>query len=1216
MSGPPGTTFVQWGTGFSANGTATLHFKKPDGAEEPPLKVQLDANGHFEIPYESPWNKPAGTYTWWGVDNKTGKISNHVSYTIENPSASALSGKVYDLKTGKVVPGAEVKVGSRSAISDSTGAYSIPSVPSGQYTARVSKSGYALLSEPLAVPQGSTVRQDFTLAPEGMGLCVTGVYSKYYGHSFFLDGLDHNVAQVANVNWAGKAPGKVRFTTPKGTYDVATTTDKASKVFNMGEEFGPCGTLRVKAIAADGTPSPEFTADLTVMSNPFDVFAPLFLFAEGGPEFSYNVSGGINPRFFKGGVDAGTIPKDIPLFGGEAFGLDFIPKLSAEVDSSGKAKLAFDWGDAEVCKIFEKEYGSKHDLKKISELLERYKQMGKIDKRWFPQASFGGFDFLIYPYVSANGEYSEAHCAWDWGGSFKIAIGFEGSRTWPAIFMAGPVPVPVYGKLASSVTFDVGGELLQLEPFEGQMLFNLDPKVRGSLGVGVDSVFAVEGWVGGGAEYEYRLDGSSNSWDIGVFINGGASVYSLLFNFEAEALRYEWHTDGVAGRVRTALPEMGPVTPKLVARDYLSRGSYARFAGGVDAREKTVMKNGLSTPTTLAAVETSIFPYSEPVMAAGGSRLHLAWLTDNAARSDINRTLAVSSVYNGTAWSTPVAIEDDGTPDFHPDLLAFSNGAVFAAWEDGKSVLPDTATFEDMAASLDISVARFNPTTGAWGAARKLTNNVTLDRSPRISGAASNKLLLTWIANIANDLRGSDAKPNTLRFSTFDGTSWAPAGNARQVPYGIIQYDLLYDGVKGHAVFSLDTDHDPKTVDDRELFRMVYASGAWGALQRLTTNSVPDDNPRLAVTPDGGVLLTWLKKGKLQSVENFNFSAPVTVLADEYSSNLADYRLCSTANGRVALTWVEPSGYASDIHAVFYDPVFNVWGSPKKLTDDPEIERALAPAFYGEKMLTVVYNRTAVSVQEQTHTTLTGKEVVVATPIPVSTDLYMVQLKAAGDLALESETFVTTPINPSPGEPLTLKATVVNNGELAAKDFEVAFYAGDPAQGGPEIGRKRVSQVLKPGASTGVELTWKLPASPPARISAVVDPEGTLEDRNRANNKVKRSTTLPDLAVGTMSFDKLTDSLVGVKARVVNLGSVASTETNVRFRKNSTTGAILSTQAVPVLDPGESYEALIRVNPENFAEGDMVIHAVVDEGKTVPEYDETNNAGYVVIERN
>jgi hypothetical protein len=83
MSGPPGTTFVEWGTDFTPNSTATLHFKKPDLTEYPTRQVDLDSIGHFEITYTAPWNKPPGTYTWWAINDTTGGKSNEVSYVIE-----------------------------------------------------------------------------------------------------------------------------------------------------------------------------------------------------------------------------------------------------------------------------------------------------------------------------------------------------------------------------------------------------------------------------------------------------------------------------------------------------------------------------------------------------------------------------------------------------------------------------------------------------------------------------------------------------------------------------------------------------------------------------------------------------------------------------------------------------------------------------------------------------------------------------------------------------------------------------------------------------------------------------------------------------------------------------------------------------------------------------------------------------------------------------
>jgi len=82
MSGPPGTTFTEWGTGFSPNSTATLHFEKPDGTEYPTSSQTIDSIGHFEITYTAPMDKPAGVYTWWAIDGPTGTKSNEVSYEV------------------------------------------------------------------------------------------------------------------------------------------------------------------------------------------------------------------------------------------------------------------------------------------------------------------------------------------------------------------------------------------------------------------------------------------------------------------------------------------------------------------------------------------------------------------------------------------------------------------------------------------------------------------------------------------------------------------------------------------------------------------------------------------------------------------------------------------------------------------------------------------------------------------------------------------------------------------------------------------------------------------------------------------------------------------------------------------------------------------------------------------------------------------------------
>jgi hypothetical protein len=63
----------------------------------------------------------------------------------------------------------------------------------------------------------------------------------------------------------------------------------------------------------------------------------------------------------------------------------------------------------------------------------------------------------------------------------------------------------------------------------------------------------------------------------------------------------------------------------------------------------------------------------------------------------------------------------------------------------------------------------------------------------------------------------------------------------------LLKHDLQSNGAKGFLLMSLDTDNDPTTIHDHELFLVDYAKGQWGSLQRLTEDNEGDDNPHLTV---------------------------------------------------------------------------------------------------------------------------------------------------------------------------------------------------------------------------------------------------------------------------------------------------------------------------------------------------------------------------------
>jgi serine protease len=77
----------------------------------------------------------------------------------------AISGTVTDAKTLSSIEGATVTDGTRSALTDANGSYTIVDVPAGIYTVTASAGGYENASQSVTVEAGETATADFALTP-------------------------------------------------------------------------------------------------------------------------------------------------------------------------------------------------------------------------------------------------------------------------------------------------------------------------------------------------------------------------------------------------------------------------------------------------------------------------------------------------------------------------------------------------------------------------------------------------------------------------------------------------------------------------------------------------------------------------------------------------------------------------------------------------------------------------------------------------------------------------------------------------------------------------------------------------------------------------------------------------------------------------------------------------------------------------------------------
>jgi hypothetical protein len=1089
-------------------------------------------------------------------------------------SASSLSGTIYDQVTGLALPGVSVQLGTTIATSGNSGAYTLANLTAGDFNLALTKAGYSSASATLTVPASAKVTRNFTLAPlsapsGGQGtIRVTGIRSKYSGALYFLDGLSFPVTFTANVDWAGHPPGVVRFVTPKRSMDVGASGGDATKQFDMGTDFGPGGRLQALAISGDGHQSAALVADLVVMPS---IPSAALAVVDDGDHFHYASTLAFNLQFLNDGLPPGvSFNPDIPLFGDNPFDLEFTPAMQATVTGS-HVDYAFQMSGSTNSPFAFKVAGQELDL-----------------------AAQAG----------VSGDFDVPSRAWKWGGSLGVQANLDISKSWPFVVVIGPVPVPMYAKADLSLSADATLALLNLDPVTLNGTLALDPAVTGTLGVGLDSKLAVAGWIRGGADFTFQYPQTPPLQKYSLNLTMGVTVYAWLFKWDGPSKMWNWPSSGAGPQSLGLLNVPRQAGPVPYGRDYLNHPDYGRFYARSPRAALMGLAGAAAPKAQPAPLQTQVFPFSEPVSASSGTNFYLAWLYDDPNRSANNRAMLVFSRFNGAQWSAPAAVADDGTADFHPQMRVFADGSAMAVWENEGRVLPDNATFNDMMANLEISAAFFDPVTGQWQAATQLTTNSFLDCSPRIAGPTRNNLMLVWSANPGNDLEGGAAKPNQLWSAQWNGAAWSNPRMIASVPYPLLKYDLAYDGANARIVMSLDADNALTNVIARQLFEVSYQNGVWSGLQQLTSDAVPNDNPRMAIDPNGRFVLTWLKGGELSSVVDFNFANRQAALTNEYSSNLADFQLASGGDGRLAIVWAEPSANSSDLWAMFYDPVFQLWGNPRQLTDDPQTELGATAAFFGTNQLVAVYDR----VDIDTATNQTGSVI-------TNADLYVLQYQLSGDLALAANSLVSSPANPAPGSNVTLQVTAQNLGDQPVAGVSVVFYQGDPANGGIVIGQTNLSQPLRPGDSVTAGISWLVPATTnPVTIYAVIDPGQQFAGANRLNNEVAAAFVEPDLAVQSVTWSRITDNLLSVTARVINQGTLASGPATVDFRPNSATGTNLFETTLAGLAPGASTDVNYVWDVSTLGQN-LTLCAVVTGATNSADFNLGNNVMMLAVQR-
>ncbi len=140
------------------------------------------------------------------------------------------------------------------------------------------------------------------------------------------------------------------------------------------------------------------------------------------------------------------------------------------------------------------------------------------------------------------------------------------------------------------------------------------------------------------------------------------------------------------------------------------------------------------------------------------------------------------------------------------------------------------------------------------------------------------------------------------------------------------------------------------------------------------------------------------------------------------------------------------------------------------------------------------------------------------------------------------------------GQDVTISAWVRNTGSQDASDVAVAFYHGDPDQGGPLIGTL-TTFFFAVKSSVPVSVIWpQLPSADAQLVVVRVDPDNAIAEFSETDNTAFREfdiMSLPDLAIDAAGLQLTPGFPVGgetvtLQARVTNLGDQPVADAVVR----------------------------------------------------------------------
>ena len=764
----------------------------------------------------------------------------------------------------------------------------------------------------------------------------SGAYSGAYGYSNgtnctssgLVTSRSEYFRSITDCGWAAIGNSTQLQASVGSLYAVSVSNGERRELYQMyvGESFTGMVDYEIHDGEYQSYPYYTITADGNAASVTM-------------PEKPEDTKESINPRFtLSGGSElAFTLPEDIPVLGNLELKWDIFSALPVTYTlDRGKVYVAIGLGDATSDQI--KSFSdTARDIANTRKTLEGADNLKGLLEKYYKEKGNAllkkniwcgiRMDCQVMGFMQGY-ETNYGEIEWEAGG---IVVLGKGETSWerPAVLFVGGVPVPVFAAVDLEAEAQMKAGLR--ETSQGSTDFtpfgdgNVEGTLRGGVGVGLRKLISAEGGIEGKLQMPFAIHNPDNRikvmgnlgcyWKVNLpgGFEAGKPFWTSEYTFYDSQAQAAQSLDMVSGN------EMQTVTAEelTASQTFLANQKTARSADGGGS----------------LYVQDS-YGQSAPQLAVfeDGTRMAV-WTGVDSAREARDSFCLYYSVCENGIWSTPSAIEADGTGDYYPDLKIIDDTA-YVTWCDFRSAVGADATLTDTAALAEISAAVYRRESGEWET-ECLTDNETLDALPVLCGSGE-EIYTVWLTNGGNDWLGQNQQDG-ISCARWNGGGWEVSELYAGLDC-VINLDAYYGADGLHVAWTQETDGEDSGIESLEIF----SDGT-----QLTENGEIDSG---AVFGNDGTLY-WYHNGVL-CVDGTDTEVKLPTDRFQIVENSVLYTKTCGLNSALLFVsqdeasgeWSEPvhmtdgSGYVESFSAADIDGTLTVLANVKEVVGDFESE--------------------------------------------------------------------------------------------------------------------------------------------------------------------------------------------------------------------------------------------------------------------------------------